>query len=274
MLKKYINAGDDTESNSYEEDISKIIDQNGGLIDKKMASQIKNTQEGTKSYQKLTVDLLLKHEVVDGSIVNIEDKVYRVFNKIKMEINGTPRIKRVVVLGAEARTVSISLWDKNCNFIDSMLIQRGDSVSISSLKVRKVSDDIELSSTSGTYISRVVPSYNFKSNFSELSENERNIDIMGRILSVSPIRYFKDLDGKQSGVSECSITDGKTEAHVTLWRSSSGYSTDMHPGAYIKLEFVSVKKIDDKLEITATDASRILIGQGLGSLIGKIGKNQ
>ncbi len=272
MLKKYINAGDNTESNSYEDDISKIIDQNGGLIDKAMASKIKSTKESAKSYQKLTVELLLKHEVVDGDIVNIEDKVYRVFNKIRMEINGTPRVKRVVVLGAEGSTASISLWDKNCNFIDSMLIQRGDSVSISSLKVRKVSGDIELSSTLGTYVSRIIPSYNFKSNFSELSENERNIDIIGRILSVSPTRYFKDLDGKQSGVSECSITDGKNEAHVTLWRSSSSYSADMHPGAYIKLEFVSVKKIDDKLEITATDASRVLIGQGLGSLLGKLGK--
>ena len=242
MLKKYINAGDGTESNSYEDDIGKIIDQNGGLIDKTMASRIKNTQESAKSYQKLSVDLLLKRGAEDESIVNVEDKVYRVFNKIKIDIKGTPRIKRIIVLGAEGRTVSISLWDKNCNFIDSMLIQRGDSISISSLKVRKISDDIELSSTSGTYISRIVPSYNFKSNFSEIAENERNIDIMGRILSVSPTRYFKDLDGKQSGVSECSVTDGKNEAHVTLWRSSSGYSADMHPGAYIKLEFVSVKK--------------------------------
>lgn len=256
----------------HEDEIKKTIDKHGGLINKQMASNINNERE-IKTYQKMNVVSLLKASALDGDIVSIEDKIYRIFNKITINNGNIQRIRRIVVLGDEGKTITTVLWDKNCNFIDSMLIQRGDRVSISSLKVKKSNDEIELTNTAGTYIVKTSPSYNFRSNFSEFIGNEKNIDILGRILSISPIRYFKDLDGKQSGVSECSITDGTTEAHVTMWRSSSTYSSDMHPGMYVKIEFASVKILDEKIEITASDTSRILIGQGLGALVGKTAKS-
>jgi ssDNA-binding replication factor A large subunit len=230
------------------------------MIGKNIAAKI----ESNKNYSKSNVKQLIALSPNDNELVSIEDTVYRIFNKNRIENNGVTRLRRDLVLGEEGSTLTVVLWDKSCELVDTLLVQRGDKVLISNLKVRTIQDSIELINTAGTYISRVIPTeIDVKTDFSSLNGNEKNIDILGRILSVSPIRYFKDLDGKQNGISECTISDGFVEGRVTLWKSSSGYANEMHPGSYIKIEYCSIKKIEDKLDITANDYSRILLGQGL-----------
>ena len=157
----------------HNEGLDKIINEYGGLIDKKMAAEIKDKNTTSKIYKKINVDELLKANIAENDTVSIEDKVYRIFNKIIVKTSGSTRTKRTVVLGNEGRTVRVILWDKNCDFVDSMLIQRGDGVSFSNLKSNIFNDEVELSSTSSSYIVRTVPSYDFKSDFSELKNNEK-----------------------------------------------------------------------------------------------------
>ncbi|MEM0201477.1 MAG: hypothetical protein QXD23_03670 [Candidatus Micrarchaeaceae archaeon] len=224
------------------------------MINKDMATKI----ETNKNYNKINVKQLSQNKFTEDNLINIEDFVYRIFNKIKFESNGVIRIKRDVVLGEEGSTITVVLWDKCCELIDTLLVQRGDKVIISNLRIRNIQDTIELTNTQGTYVSRIVPTnIDIKTDFSKLDKNEKNIDILGRILSVGPIRYFKDLDGKQNGISECTISDGHVEGKVTLWKSSSNYVNEMHPGSYIKIEFCSVKFLDDKLDITASERRRL-----------------
>ncbi|MGC8479152.1 MAG: OB-fold nucleic acid binding domain-containing protein [Candidatus Micrarchaeia archaeon] len=242
------------------------------MISKNKAEELRKATQ-LKSYSKLTVKELNALKPKNADIVTIEDNIYRIFNKITFENNGTMRKRRVVALGDEGVTVRVTLWDKSSEFVDTMLVQRGDRVLISNLKTLLNNGEIELTNTPNTYISRVSPTYQvIKTNFSDLNGDEKNIDILGRILSVGPIRYFRDLDGKQNGISECSISDGSNEVKVTLWKSSSVYAAEMHPGSYVKIEFANVKKTNDKVEITANDYSRILLGQGLSQIIGRQNK--
>ncbi len=230
------------------------------MIGKNIATKI----ESNKNYSKSNVKQLTTMAPKDNELVSVEDVVYRIFNKNRIESNGTVRLRRDLVLGEEGSTLTVVLWDKSCELVDTLLVQRGDRVLISNLKVRTLNESIELINTTGTYISRVMPSeVDVKTDFSSLNGNERNIDILGRILSVGPIRYFKDLDGKQNGISECTISDGAVEGRVTLWKSSSSYANEMHPGSYVKIEFCSIKLLEGKLDITANDHARILLGQGL-----------
>lgn len=230
------------------------------MIGKNIANRI----EANKNYTKTSVKQLVSMNPKDNDVVTLEDKVYRIFNKNRFEVNGTVRLRRDLVLGEEGNTITVVLWDKSCELLDTLLVQRGDKVLVSNIKVRTLRDSIELVNTSGTYVSRVMPSdIEVKTDFSILNDNEKNIDILGRILSVGPIRYFKDLDGKQNGISECIISDGSVEGRVTLWKSSSNYVNEMHPGSYVKIEFCSIKLSEGKLDITANDYSRILLGQGL-----------
>jgi len=217
--------------------------------------------EGRPTRRKLSVQQVSGAGIADGDTVDIEDSMYRIFNKLRFEKAGVARISRVAVFGGEGSSVRATFWDKSAEMIDAALVQRKDRVVVTNMRVKKSGDDTELQSTASTYISRLVPARSAVTDFSQLKGGEKNIDVSGRILSVNPIRFFRDLSGRDSGVADCTVTDGRMEARLVLWGSSSACTADMHPGDYIKAEFVSAKLTDNGMEIVASDSSRLLLSR-------------
>jgi hypothetical protein len=217
--------------------------------------------QGSKPKRKLTVADIKPNEVVEGDIFDIEDNVYRIFNKINFEKDGKARQSRTVVFGAEGGTVRSVLWDKAAEMVDAALLQRRDRALATNMRVKKTDDEVELYSTNTTYLSRLAPSRSAISDLTQLKGDERNIDIVGRVVSVGGIKLFKGLGGREGGVSECTITDGRITVRVALWGSSSSYAPSIHPGDYLKLEFVSVKATANGTDITSNDSSRLLISR-------------
>ncbi len=209
--------------------------------------------------RKYTVRQLLDGSAKDGDVVDLEDSVYRVFNKIRFNRNGVARTSRIVVFGSEGDSIKVTFWDRSADMIDAAMVQRKDRAIATNMKF--MSEDMELQSTNSTFISRLMPAKSAVTDFSQLHRSEKNIDISGRILAVGQIRYFKNLSGKDSGVSDCTVTDGKIESRLVLWGSSSACSGEMHPGDYVKAEFVSVKNTENGIEITANDSARVLLGR-------------
>lgn len=250
---------DNTEDSSKKE-VEKIIEEHGGMISRDMAVEIASGKaaEGRKAGRASIADLR-SGRIKTGNIVELETEVYRVFNKVRFEKDNKERFRRVLVLGKENDSLRVVLWDKHAQLVDSLSIERGDKIIASNLRVVEGREGPELSSTGSTFLSRAAPSNTGISDFSELRSGNRNIDIIGRVVSVSQIRYFVDLDGKQSGVSDCTITDGKIELKLVMWRSSSSCAAEMHPGDYIKVECASVKSTEAGVEISAADTSRILV---------------
>ncbi len=230
-----------------------------------MEESDKDTQASGSSVaaqrRKLTIQELTASKLAEGDTVDIEDSVYRIFNKLRFERNGAVRVNRIVVLGSEGKSVRVVFWDKSAEMIDSATVQRKDRVIATNLRTKKTGDELELYSTASTYISRIMPAKTAVTDFSQLHGGEKNIDVSGRVLSVNPIRYFKDLSGRDSGVADCSISDGKTELALRLWGSSSACAGEMHPGDYLKAEFVSAKATENGVEITANDSARLLLSR-------------
>ena len=112
-------------------------------------------------------------------------------------------------------------------------------------------------------IVRVAPSKAEVTRLSALKNLDKDIDIIGKVVSVDPVRYFTDLSGRHVSVSSCTLSEGSTNIRMSMWRSSSLYAAEMHPGDYVKAEFVSVKASESGLEISAGDYSRIFIGSSL-----------
>ncbi len=211
--------------------------------------------------RKYTVQELLRSGAKDGDVVDIEDSVYRVFNKLRFERGGVARSSRIVVFGSEGGSVSASFWDKGADIVDSVMLQRKDRAIATNMTVRGAGGELALHSTNSTYVSRLMPARSAVTDLSQLRGGEKNVDVSGRVLAVGQIRYFKNLSGRDSGVSDCTMTDGKVEARIVLWGSSSACAGEMHPGDYIKAEFVSVKGTDNGIEITANDSARVLLNR-------------
>ncbi len=249
-------------------DVSKkacgVINDYGGMISRGDAERI--ARERQQPRQKYTAAEISAAVTKDLDTANIEDRVYRIFNPKVFEKNGRKRQRREIVLG-ESRCITITLWDNASGMIDRLGIERGDRIVCYNVSPRKGVSGTELAGGSSTQIVRVAPSSAPHADLSRLKGDEKDVDVIGRVVSVDPIRYFTDLGGRLAGVSNCTISDGHATLRMAMWRSSSAYAAEMHPGDYVKAEFVGIRKTGEAFEITAGDSSRILINNALKSRI-------
>lgn len=249
------------ESNHTDKEIEKKVNEYGGLITKDKAVELLNKPQQQVQQQRRKVTVATLAQANEGDVVDMEDTVYRVFNKIRTDNTNPLKLSRSVVFGVEGSCSTAVLFDKSALLVDSAEIQRKDKAIATNLRVKKVGDELQLYATAGTYLSRVSPSRTHVGDFLELKGGERNIDIAGRIATVGVLSSYKGIDGKENAVSECSITDGKIEMRVSLWKSSSTYVKEMRPGDYVKIEFATTKATERGIEVSANDSSRILLSR-------------
>ena len=245
-----------------EESIDKIILKHAGMIGRKKAYSILIGYRGLSMRTNATDVLSGKFQ--DGTIIDIEDYIERIFSKKRFEKDGEERFLRTMIMGNKPNSIRIVLWGKHADLIDLLSVERRDKVLATNLKLTNRNGITELSSTSSTSFSRIVPSNTGISDFSSLAESgDRYVDVIGKVSSLGPIRYFVNLNGSQSGVSDCTLTDGRSEIRLVLWGDSSRSSADMHPGDYIKVESALIKRSEQGIELHSNDLSRILISASL-----------
>ena len=96
------------------------------------------------------------------------------------------------------------------------------------------------------------------SNFSMLEDGQRNINLIGSLVEISPIRYVSKHDSKlQVAASKAIISDGKRSMPLSLWGSSALATAKFNPNEYAKLEYCNVRSRGGALEIQVNDSSRI-----------------
>ncbi|MGC8587176.1 MAG: hypothetical protein ACP5K9_02720 [Candidatus Micrarchaeia archaeon] len=244
------------------EDAERIIDEYSGMISRGMANAIADG-EGSGKNVKIGVGELISSSELPQS-VDIEDNVYRVFNKWQAHGSKNNYYRRMV-LGSEGNTVNVTLWGAHSDLADSLPIERGDTIVASNLTVRKWQGSIELASTASTSFSRVKYSSTGITDYSKIAPGSKEIDIIGKIVEVGTAHSFTTLSGRQGSVSDCIITDGKLTMRVVLWDSSSYYANSMKPGSYVKIEFAIAKQAAGATEIHAGNNSRVLVSQKLMS---------
>ncbi len=210
---------------------------------------------------KFTAAALAESGLAEGEAVDIEDEVYRIFNLVRFEKDGKRRASRDLILGSPGNVVRAILWDKNAELVDTWFVQRRDKVLATNLKLKKEEGETLLYGTVTTSISRITPARSAVTDFASLMGGEKNIDVSGRVISIGATRLFKGLGGKENGVAECTISDGRISMRVALWGACSSFTASMHPGDYLKLEFVAARATEAGLEISANDYSRLLLSK-------------
>ncbi len=269
-------------------DIERIIDSYHGMISKADAERILNgaigkaIDKGEASHgsaagpasskeKPLSASAVLEfinmnsqHGKNDGGryIVDVRDYIYRIFNPVEFQMQARKGTRRAMVLGREGHAVKVTLYDKYADFVDINAFERGDVILAKNMLVDNT--NMELRNTRDTLMSRIVPSQTGITDFSKLVDGQKNIDVIGKIIEIGPIRYVNTL-GRESqvAVADCVITDSEAMMPVSLWGSSALMSTKMKPNDYMKIEFCSVRSRNGSAEIYAPDTSRILISKSL-----------
>lgn len=195
--------------------------------------------------------------------ISIQDKVYRIFDE---EENKKEGVARVIILGKEGAALRINLAKKQSEQIDLYGFERGDIIYVKNCILNSLVGEVEC--TSSTLISRIFPSIEGIVDYGLIQEGDKNIDVIGNVVEIGPIRYVNKIGGQERiGVSSCVISSSKGSIDVSMWGRAAIKTAVMNVNDIIKIEFCSARKRLNKIEIYANERSRILINKGLKSRI-------
>ncbi len=259
------------------ENIDSIINSHYGMITSAQAADIASEDsnllikehidvQGINEFLKMQThqSTLLKDSENSTYNVIIEDKIYRIFEDSNTLEDSKKKNMRTVVLGKEGNTIALKLSEKFSKIIDINGFERGDIISARNVLLDLVHN--ELIATPTTVLTRIFPSDSGIKNYDELCDGMKNIDIIGNIIEIGPIRYVNKINGNGLiGVSSCVISNTYKTFNVSLWGNAALKTAVMNVNDTIKIEFCSIKNRNNTLEIYANDLSRILINKNLSS---------
>ena len=155
--------------------------------------------------------------------------------------------------------------------MDSAAFERGDTVLVSNalLDLRNG----ELKEGEGTSMSRFAPT-KMESivDYSVLTEGMKNVDIIGKIAETSPVRQVNALsNGSTIAVADCVISDLDRTISVSLWESSALAIANAHVNDFVKIEFCSTRIRNEKIEVYASNLSRVVVEQGIAGRLRTLG---
>ncbi len=249
-------------------ELEHILDSYAGMISKNQAKKILENRKGSILEDEKTdvVGLLAflaearKAGTTKEYNANIEDIIYRIFNASTTKTaSGRESKKRIVVIGKENNTAELILFDKFSDIIDINCYERGDKVFIKNAVV-----DIntgQLRAGKNFSISKIAQGNLGITDFTQLKEGMKNIDIIGKVIEIGPIRHVNKLNGTQIPVCDIVLSDTHQTIPATLWGNAAIETAAMSVNDCIKIEFCSVKKRNETLEIYANDYSRIVKSQ-------------
>ncbi|MCL4373763.1 MAG: hypothetical protein M1360_02680 [Candidatus Marsarchaeota archaeon] len=260
-------------------DASTVIDAYGGMITRKQAQgitdgRIAGNEDEKQSRDITTVAALLSFisakEQRAGSrlfpesassstyTASIQDRIYRIFNPIASMLGSKQQERRTIVLGSEGSTIRLELRGRLSQYIDSNVFERGDLV-----MVRNAAYDNTLGALvamQSTVISKIMPAQDGAiTDYSKLREGMKNIDIIGKLMEIGPIRYVSRLGGSgQVAVSDCTLSDLEGSISISLWGSSALVTSRLNINDFVKVEFCSTVQKSGALSIYANEFSRVV----------------
>ncbi len=259
------------------ENIDSVINSHYGMITSAQATEIASKNNSLLSKEHIDVQGIndfLKMQTHQSSLLKdskggnynviIEDKIYRIFEDFDNIDDNKKKNKRTIILGREGNTIALKLSEKFSKIIDINGFERGDIIS-----ARNVLLDIihnELIAIPTTVLTRIFPSDSGIKNYDELIDGMKNIDVIGNIIEIGPIRYVNKINSNDLiGISSCVISNTYKTFNVSLWGRAALKTAAMNGNDTIKIEFCAIKKRNNTLEIYANDLSRILINKNLSS---------
>lgn len=269
---------EDTETEIKKGDIMKIIGGNIEFDDYSGTNYRVNTNWNSKIIINPTLDNKLKDILSEvgkyikpikiSDLNNIEDDgeeidiVGRVVNLYEpnefQRDDGTTGMVRTIEIADETGMVRISMWDAKAEHS----LKEGDAIKIENARTRLGDYQVDLSVGRTSRImdpskeeSETLPSlkdvesmiYQEKK-IKDLAEGDRDVSIIGRVLSIGEPTQFTKSDGSAGTVRSIEIADDTGMVRASLWDDQS--NTTLKEGEAVKIENPRVNLRNDRIEIS------------------------
>lgn len=196
----------------------------------------------------------------EGEEVDVIGRVVKLYESNEFQRDdGTSGLVRTVEVADETGMVRISMWDTKAE----TPLKEGDGLKIENARTRLGNYQVELSVGRTSRIMKPttqemegIPSlkelesmiYQSKK-IAELAEGDRDVSIIGRILSMDEPTQFTRSDGSKGIVRSVEIADNSGVVRASLWDDMA--SAQFNEGEAIKIENPRVNLRNDRIEISA-----------------------
>ncbi len=269
---------EDTETEIKKGDIMKIIGGNIEFDDYSGTNYRVNTNWNSKIIINPTLDNKLKDILSevgkyikpikisdlnniedDGEEVDIVGRVVNLYEPNEFQRDdGTTGMVRTIEIADETGMVRVSMWDAKAEHS----LKEGDAIKIENARTRLGDYQVDLSVGRTSRImdpskeeSKTLPSlkdvesmiYQEKK-IKDLAEGDRDVSIIGRVLSIGEPTQFTKSDGSAGIVRSIEIADDTGMVRASLWDDQS--NTTLKEGEAVKIENPRVNLRNDRIEIS------------------------
>ncbi len=195
----------------------------------------------------------------DGEEIDIVGRVVNLYEPNEFQRDdGTTGIVRTIEIADETGMVRISMWDAKAEHS----LKEGDAIKIENARTRLGDYQVDLSVGRTSRImdpskeeSETLPSlkdvesmiYQEKK-IKDLAEGDRDVSIIGRVLSIGEPTQFTKSDGSAGTVRSIEIADDTGMVRASLWDDQS--NTTLKEGEAVKIENPRVNLRNDRIEIS------------------------
>ncbi|AEG19321.1 OB-fold nucleic acid binding domain-containing protein [Methanobacterium paludis] len=228
------------------------------IINPEIDDKLKKILEERCEYIKPVKVAELNDRDDEGDEVDIVGRIVNVYDPNEFQrSDGTTGLVRTIEIGDSTGVIRSSLWDDKAE----MPLKEGDPVKIENARTR-LGDYMELSIGKTSRISEPTPEeikdipslteienriYTTKK-IDELTESDRNVRLIGRIINVYDPNKFQRNDGTTGLVRTIEIGDSTGVIRSSLWDDKA--EVPLKEGDPVKIENPQVKMRENRVEIS------------------------
>jgi replication factor A1 len=228
------------------------------IINPEIDDKLKKVLEERCEYIKPVKVAELNDRDDEGDEVDIVGRIVNVYDPNEFQrSDGTTGLVRTIEIGDSTGVIRSSLWDDKAE----MPLKEGDPVKIENARTR-LGDYMELSIGKTSRISEPTPEeikdipslteienriYTTKK-IDELTESDRNVRLIGRIINVYDPNKFQRNDGTTGLVRTIEIGDSTGVIRSSLWDDKA--EVPLKEGDPVKIENPQVKMRENRVEIS------------------------
>src|SRR5690349_8361643 len=204
----------------------KVLDEHLGMIDRQTASRIaegKSIGEQRPSDDPLDIasEMATTADLTSGkakvnSLVEIEEVVYRVFNKKLVEVGGVDIMTRIILVGTKEKNVRVILFDGKVDLANSIPIERGDRIIARNFVVRRSATGFELASIAQSTIAKEAEAKSGINEFSRINPSAQELDVLGKLVVIGPVKHSIFAVSRDNDSCEFTISDGIDQMKVLV----------------------------------------------------------
>ncbi|MDO8647180.1 MAG: OB-fold nucleic acid binding domain-containing protein [Candidatus Diapherotrites archaeon] len=175
------------------------------------------------------------------SNVDLEARVVQAFQTKSFEKNSKKGKMLNLIIADENSEIRLTLWHDMAKKFEEQKIEKGARLALSNCRVAEFQGKKQLSLDYNGSFAVLEEGKEKTQKLEELKDGMQNIDVIGRIARVYPVKKFLK-DNKEGKILNFELSDGKNSMRCTAWNELAEEAENMKQNELVKIENAYTKQ--------------------------------